>query len=244
MGVKDSHPEIAETAFKALRDGIPAMGLSLKEQSVREFLISQIVEAINKKSFVDYCLQALGEFVRCNYSLLNQQYVDVMAKYTLPIMQDTNDENCCILAMEFWSTMAREEKNIESNPNLNQFMTGPLGDQLVETLLQNLCAVQEQDEDANGIAEGAAGCLESIFDNDSTQFQHRILDFTGKTIQHENWKYRQASIRAFALLLIGLPTNRAQELVNNSLLSLVNLLNDPVVYVQLSAIKSLSMITE
>lgn len=46
---------------------------------------------------------------------------------------------------------------------MNKFITGQLGDQLVQTLLQNLCHVEEDDEEANGISEGAASTLESIF---------------------------------------------------------------------------------
>lgn len=71
-----------------------------------------------------------------------------------------------------------------------------------------------------------------------------MLTFTSNTISHENWKYRQGSIRAFALLLIGLPEELAQKYVNESLIGLVNLLNDPKVFVEISAIKSLSLISE
>jgi hypothetical protein len=45
-------------------------------------------------------------------------------------------------------------------------------------------------------------------------------------------------------LLIGLPEPTAQNLVNVSLLELVSLLSDPKPYVQLSAVKSLSLISE
>jgi hypothetical protein len=71
-----------------------------------------------------------------------------------------------------------------------------------------------------------------------------VLSFTSNTIRHESWKYRQGSIRAFSLLLLGLPEAVSQDLVNRSLLELVALLNDPVGIVQVSAIKSLSLITE
>lgn len=50
------------------------------------------------------------------------------------------------MAMEFWSTLAKEEKEIESNPQLVRFITGPLGDSVVQTLLQNLCFIEETDE--------------------------------------------------------------------------------------------------
>lgn len=61
--------------------------------------------------------------------------------------------------MEFWGTFAKEEKNIESNPNMTRFITGPLAEQLVEGLLQNLCFVDEHDEEGNGVSEAAAATL-------------------------------------------------------------------------------------
>jgi hypothetical protein len=50
--VKDTHPEIAETAFKALRDGIAGVAGILKNAQYRDYLIAQIAEAINSKSMV------------------------------------------------------------------------------------------------------------------------------------------------------------------------------------------------
>lgn len=146
--------------------------------------------------------------------------------------------------MEFWASLAKEEKNIESNPAMLKFLTGPIGERLVDVLLQNLCCVDEQDEEGNGISESAASTLEAIFEGDSTEYEQKILAFTSSTIHHENWKYRQASIRAFATLLIGLPESRSQALVNSSLLELVALLNDSNICVKLSAIKSLVLISE
>lgn len=244
MGTKDSHPEIAETAFKALRDGLPAMSGIMKNPQYREYLMSQIVESIKAKNFLEYCIQALTELIRSYYSLLQTNYIETFAQHLAPILQDTSDEATCVMAMEFWATLAKEEKSIETNPNLTKFIVGPLGDSLVQALLQNLCFMDGHEEEANGISESAAGTLEAIFEGDSSEYEGKILAFTEKTIHHDNWKYRQASIRAFSILLIGLPIERSQSLVNNSLLELVSLLNDSVQYVQLSAIKSLCLISE
>ena len=52
LGVTDTHPDIAETAFKALRDGIAGVAGILKNAQYRDYLIAQIAEAINSKSMV------------------------------------------------------------------------------------------------------------------------------------------------------------------------------------------------
>jgi hypothetical protein len=244
VALRDSHPDIVEIAFKALRDGLPAMNGIIKSQECRVYLISQLVDAIERKSFVDYSIQGLEEFIKCYFSLLEPNYVTILANCISKIMANPQEESSCIVAMDFWAVFAREEKNIESNPNLNKFITGPLSEQLVQVLLQNLCFIEDEDEEANGVSEAAAAALEAIFEGNSVDHEKTILSFTENTIHDGNWKVRQASIRAFALLLLGLPQERSQELVNNSLLQLASLLNDPVQYVQLSALKSLTLISE
>lgn len=71
-------------------------------------------------------------------------------------------------------------------------------------MLQNLCVVEEDDDDGNSIADSAASALEAIFMEGSSDYEQKVLAFTENTIHHEDWKYRQASIRAFALLQIGI----------------------------------------
>jgi hypothetical protein len=51
VGVKDPNDEIAETAFKALRDGISSISALMKNAQYREFLITQIAEAVRSNRF-------------------------------------------------------------------------------------------------------------------------------------------------------------------------------------------------
>lgn len=112
-------------------------------------------------------------------------------------------------------------------------------------MLEALCAIEDDDDnEENGIDDAAAKCLETIFEDDSHEFETLVLNFTSNTIKHPNWQYRQASIKAFASFLIGLNDQRKQELVDASLLELVALLEDSSKRVQYSALKSLNLITE
>jgi len=63
-----------------------------------------------------------------------------------------------------------------------KFITGPLGQHLVILLLQNLCSVEANDEEGNGVSEAAASTLEAIFTDDSVEFEAKILEFTSNTI--------------------------------------------------------------
>lgn len=61
--------------------------------------------------------------------------------------------------MDFWATFAKQEKNIEENPSQKKFIVGQFADRLVEGLLHNLCVVEVEDEDENGISDAATNAL-------------------------------------------------------------------------------------
>ena len=67
---------------------------------------------------------------------------------------------------------------------------------MVEKLLKNLFVVDESDDEGNGVNESAASVLEAIFEQDSTEFKDLVLNFTDTALKQQDWKYRQASIRA------------------------------------------------
>ena len=135
------------------------MNSILRNDKYREYLVVVLVETISKNQFLDFAIQSLIEFVKNFYFLIQPDYVTALAQHLLPIMKNPKDETVCITCMEFWANFCREEKNIESNPNLMKYVTGPLGEELVQTLLQNLCHIEEVDDDTNGVSEGAAGAL-------------------------------------------------------------------------------------
>ena len=85
----------------------------------------------------------MNEFIKHNFSYMAQNYVEGFATIIDPILRNPKDENICILAMDFWATLAKQEKNIEENPNQHRFITGAFADKLVEGLLQNLCEVDK-----------------------------------------------------------------------------------------------------
>jgi hypothetical protein len=69
------------------------------------------------------------------------KYVEWLAPLVDPFLRNPKEESSCILAMDFWSTFAKQEKNIEKNPAQKKYILGVLADRLVEALLQNLCEV-------------------------------------------------------------------------------------------------------
>lgn len=64
------------------------------------------------------------------------------------------------------------------------------------------------------------------------------------SISQPNWKNRQASIKAFSLLLYGLPDQISEILISGSINELMGLLGDTSKQVQFAALDSLVIITE
>lgn len=71
-----------------------------------------------------------------------------------------------------------------------------------------------------------------------------MLEFVRVTIAQNDWKQRQASIKAFSLVLLGLPPNENIELITGSINQLMGLLSDSSIAVQYATLESLMIISE
>jgi len=123
----------------------------MKNPTYRDYLINQIAEAVRSGSQVTLGLQCLVEFIRCSFSSMSGTYVEGFANLLDPILKNPVDESSCIIAIEFWATFARLEHSIEDNPTQQVYLQGAFADKLVESLLQNLCFIEDGDEEENGV---------------------------------------------------------------------------------------------
>ena len=113
----------------------------------------------------------MNELGRCYYKHFTPKYIEAFFQHLGPIMEDTSEEKSCILAMEFWTTLLKEEQNIESNPDRMRVISPQLRTRLVQAFLQNLCAIEDGDEDdCAAVREGAVSALETIFEDSSLEY--------------------------------------------------------------------------
>ena len=61
---------------------------------------------------------------------------------------------------------------------------------------------------------------------------------------HQDWKLKQASIQAFSILLIGLPSVKSNPMVESSIIGLLGLMQDESTRVRYSVIESMALVTE
>lgn len=116
---------------------------------------------------------------------------------------------------------------------------------MTDALLANLCYVSEDDEDFENSVRGAAyRTLYSIGMMCADQIFERVLDFVAANIGHQDWKKRQASLRAFCTLLEGADTNKMRSSTLKALLEFIRLLDDNSQDVQHNAAFCLNKIAE
>lgn len=127
---------------------------------------------------------------------------------------------------------------------MENHIKGEIGIQIITVLLKNLCVISDAETDENQINESTSKALETIFDNGSVEFKELVLNFVSNTIDQNDWRMRQASIKAFSLLLYGLPKKDCISLVENSIEKFLGLLSDNSIIVKTSTIQSLVIITE
>ena len=112
-------------------------------------------------------------------------------------------------------------------------------------MLRNLSKMEDGDDnDENPISDSASKALETIFENGSLEYKDLVTNFVSLSITQNDWKHRQASIKALSLLLYGLDENYCEVLISGSINELIKLLGDPSKQVQFATLDSLTIITE
>jgi hypothetical protein len=102
----------------------------------------------------------------------------------------------------------------------------------------------KEGDDENPISESSSKTLETIFENGSEEYRELVLKFVGVSISQPDWKHRQASIKAFSLLLYGLTEQDREALLTGSINELMGLMGDASRQVQFAALDSFSVIAE
>ena len=117
--------------------------------------------------------------------------------------------------MQFWATIAVQYRDrSDDGENVKKYIAGTYANELYKILLQNLCVFEGQDEDdENAVHQSANKTLQSICECGSEELEETFLSFTKNTLSHDNWKFRQSSIEAFSILLLGLPDKKANGMV-------------------------------
>ena len=102
-------------------------------------------DVINSGKFTLLGLQILGEFVKTVFESI-APYIKDFVPLLSPFITNTENEDTCVAAMEIWENIAEECK--EASDSINVF-TGPVGTEVVTSLLKNLSFMESEDLEGN-----------------------------------------------------------------------------------------------
>jgi len=182
------------------------------------------------------------------------QYIEVLFTLTLTAIQQDNDEQVSMMAIEFWSTLCEEE--IEMLEEEEGGHTSPqrrcaryvhaAATHIVPVLLQSTLVKQDEhaDEDAWNISAAGAICLGLVAQTIGDAIVGDVLAFVEANILHGEWRRREASIMAFGQILDGPKPEVLAGPVQTAMPVLVRSLNDDHTLVKDTAAWTLGRICE
>lgn len=182
------------------------------------------------------------------------QYIEVLFTLTLTAIQQENDEQVSMMAIEFWSTLCEEEiEMIEEEENVHTSSqrrcaryVHAAAAHIVPVLLQSTLVKQDEnaDEDAWNISAAGAICLGLVAQTVGDAIVGDVLAFVEANILHGEWRRREASIMAFGQILDGPKPDVLAGPVQTAMPVLVRTLNDDHILVKDTAAWTLGRICE
>lgn len=168
----------------------------------------------------------------------------------------SEEEAVALQAIEFWTSVAEEETNIESDyldaqevrlvfPSHVTSLTHPQGlldgeieapkyfakialPEVVPVLLQLLTRQDDDAEEGEWNVSMAAGtCLSFLAQAVHDPIVPAVIPFIEANIKQENWHHREAAVMAFGSILVGPDPIVLTPLVNQALPILISMMSDP-----------------
>lgn len=221
---------IKKTGFKALQDSLPLLGEFFKTESIRDYILTQILLAFghSSDSIVLQALQCLRDTLRYCYPYLSQAHARVVLENVLRLSQKKQPA-ITIAVLEFLDSLARLEKKmivkkeLEGSATMHNF-TEAFAEMMV-TLPFELLLEPEKEEFESGLSIHSA-CVTLLTSVNEIAFKavkDPTIEYISKAIEMEAELTKQAALRAFEAAILGANMD-ISDLVEQSSKSIINLL--------------------
>ncbi|KAK9879418.1 hypothetical protein WA026_006486 [Henosepilachna vigintioctopunctata] len=200
-------------------------------------------------------LQCLVKIMSLYYQYMEPYMAQALFPITLEAMRSENDA-VALQGIEFWSNVSDEEVDLAIEDTeatdagktparvSRHYAKGALTF-IVPLLLQKLTKQEELDDEDDWNPSKAAGVclmlLASCCENEIVPF---VLPFIKENIKSVNWRYRDASLMAFASILGGLENSTLKPLVEQAMPTIIELMYDRSVIVRDTAAWTIGRISE
>ncbi|KAI0045184.1 karyopherin Kap95 [Auriscalpium vulgare] len=241
-GARKDEPsaEVQLAAAQALYNSLVFIRENFEREGERNYIMQVVCEATQNP---DVRVQATA--FECLVRIMSLYYSKMAfymerALFGLTVMgMKSTEESVALQAIEFWTSVAEEEAQLESDYQDAQegLLEGDVEEpkyfskialpEIVPVLL-NLLKHQDEDadEDEWNVAMSAGTCLGYLAQAVHDSIVPAIIPFIEANIKSPDWHAREAAVMAFGSILVGPDPQVLQPLVNQALPILIDMMRD------------------
>ncbi|EIM80114.1 karyopherin Kap95 [Stereum hirsutum FP-91666 SS1] len=251
-------PEVQLAAIQALYNSLSFIRDNFEREGERNYIMQVVCEATQNPS-----IPVQVAAFECLVRIMNLYY-DKMAFYMeralfgLTVMgMKSSEEQVALQAIEFWTAVAEDETNMESE--WQEAQDGLIDAEIEEPKYFSRIALPEiipvilmlltrQDEDADedewNVAMAAGTCLNWLAQAVHDPIVPAVISFIEANIKSQDWHQREAAVMAFGAILVGPDPSVLTPLVNQALPILIDMMSDSNVHVKDTTAWTLGRICE
>ena len=243
-GIRSTRPEpTRRAAVNALSNALDFCTKNFTVKAERDMIMTSVCEA-TQSTDEDTRVAALECIVRiaeCEYTNLPDYIEAVYQLTTVRIQSDT--EAVGKAAIEFWTTVAELEMEMEPEDPENRKYVETCMHMLIPVLLEQLSKQEEDaDDEPWNLAAAAAVCIQNIANTVGAKIvQHVLHNYIAPNIQNQNWRLREAATLCFGQIMEcadtdepipGLAESTMKTIIEQAMQLLISGLVDPHILVK------------
>ncbi|KAI0060137.1 karyopherin Kap95 [Artomyces pyxidatus] len=241
-GARKEEPssEVQYAAAQALYNSLVFIRENFEREGERNYIMQVVCEATQNPN-----VQVQATAFECLVRIMSLYYNKMAfymerALFGLTVMgMKSTEETVALQAIEFWTSVAEEEAQLESDYQDSQdgLLDGEVDEpkyfakialpEIVPVLL-NLLTRQDEDadEDEWNVAMSAGTCLGYLAQAVHDSIVPVVIPFIEGNIKSQEWRHREAAVMAFGSILVGPDPAVLTPLVNQALPILIDMMRD------------------
>ncbi|KAA8493628.1 Importin subunit beta-1 [Porphyridium purpureum] len=231
---QDDIDQVRLAATNALLNALDFARENFDREVERDFIMQIVCESItaSNRAIQQTALECLVKVAE-NYYMYLPKYIQVLHGLVSDAMGASGDaEGCALQAIEFWASIAEEERDLMEEAQAAQEMGEPADPTrqchgFVRQALPVLCPrlleclmtqEEEQDDDTWNKSTAAGACMCVLAEAAPDQIVENVLPFIqSKLVDRNDWRAREAATMAFGSVLDGPPDHQLQPLIEQAL---------------------------
>jgi importin subunit beta-1 len=228
-------------ALNALNKSLAFVHKNMEVPAERDFIVKNAICGAAQSSdsrLRELAFQCLDVVAELYYDKI-QEYMTEIFRLTSNAIKNDSEEEVKMAAIDFWSTISMTEESLleEEQRFLEEgrFLDRPPCKKYIESALQPLTPLlletlsqqkEEMDEDDYDLRQAGAYCLEVMSVTVGALIVPLVVPFVQQYITSDNWRMRDAAIKAFSCIMEGPTTSVIGQYVNQAIPVLMGAFSD------------------